>query len=67
MLSEPPSIVIKEEFYESLKRGRTLSEGKILEVTKKTLLPLEELKMHVDHLRLTGERRKEGARKAASK
>ena len=29
-------------------------------------LPLEELKMHVDHLRLTAERRKEGARKAAT-
>ena len=66
MLSKPPSIVIKEEFYDSLKRGRTLSEEKILDVAKKTLLPLEELKMHVDHLRLTAERRKEGARKAAT-
>ncbi|XP_068761299.1 uncharacterized protein [Montipora capricornis] len=66
MLSKPPSIVIKEEFYDSVKRGRTLSEEKILDVAKKTLLPLEELKMHVDHLRLTAERRKEGARKAAT-
>ena len=39
MLSKPPSIVMKKEFYESLKRGRTLSEDNILEVAKKTLLP----------------------------
>lgn len=63
MLSKPPAIVIKEEFNDSLKRGRTLSEEKILDVAKKTLLPLEELKMHVDHLRLTAERGKEGARR----
>ena len=31
----------------------------------KTLLGIEELEMHIEHLKLTAERRKEGAKKAA--
>ena len=61
----PPSAVIKERFYESLKNGKNLSESHLLEVAKMTLLSVEELKMHIDHLRMTVKRRKEGARKAA--
>lgn len=34
------------------------------DVVRKMLLSIEELQMHVEHLRLTAERRKEGAKKA---
>ena len=62
---QPPSVIIKKEFYELVKNDATLTEEHLLDVAKRTMLPLDELKMHVDHLRLTAERRKEGAKKAA--
>ena len=63
---KPPSAIIKEEYYESVKEGKKFSDGKLLEVARKTLLGIEELKMHVEHLKVAAERRKEGAKKAAS-
>lgn len=51
----PPSTVIKERFYKSLKNGINLSESQLLEVAKITLLSVEELKMHIDHLKITVE------------
>jgi hypothetical protein len=62
---KPPSAIIKEEFYKSLKENKALSMSLLQEVAQKTLLSLEDLTMHVDHLRATAQQRKEGARKAA--
>ena len=62
----PHSVVMKEEFYESIKKNRELSNTQLQKVPQKTLLSLEELNMHVDNLRTTAQRRKEGAKKAAS-
>lgn len=62
---KPPSAIIKEEFYKSLKENKELSESWLQEVAQKTLLTFGELNMHVDHLRATAKRRKEGAKKAA--
>ena len=50
-----------------MRTGRSVSESKLEDVARKTLLSMEELQMHVEHLRLTAERRKEGAKKAAKK
>jgi hypothetical protein len=61
----PPSSVIKNVFYETLKKNQVVSKEKIEEVAKQTLLSLEEVTMIVEHLKSTAERRKEGARKAA--
>ena len=45
-----------KEFYELVKKNdATLTEEHLLDVAKRTMLPLDELKMHVDHLRLTAE------------
>ena len=62
---QPPSVIIKNEFYNLVKNDAVLTEEHLLNVAKRTMLPLDELKMHVAHLRLTAERRKEGAKKAA--
>lgn len=62
---KPPSVIIKEEFYGLIKNNKGLSDGHIQQVAKRTLLSVDELNMHVDHLRLTTQRRKEGAKKAA--
>ena len=48
-----------------------LTEDYLQNVAKRTMLPLDELKMHVDHLRLTAERHKakqrgEGTKKTAT-
>ena len=45
IISKPPSHVIKEEFYEFLKKGIALMEQKLLEVTRKALSQLKELQM----------------------
>ena len=66
MLSKPPSIVKKEEFYDSLKRGRTLSEEKILDVAKKTLLPLEELKNACGSSSTDSRKKEEGCEKGSN-
>ena len=42
-----------------------LSDSHMQEVAKRTQLSVEELNMHVEHLRLMAQRRKEGAKKAA--
>ena len=65
LMYKPPSIVIRDQFYESMRAGRSVSDNELEEVARKTLLSVEELKMHVEHLRITAERRKEGAKKAA--
>lgn len=62
---KPPSLIIKEKFYEKMKKGTRLADEDLEGVAKKTLLSLEELQMHVEHLRSTAERRREGAKKAA--
>ncbi len=48
-----------------MRAGRSVSDNELEEVARKTLLSVEELKMHVEHLRITAKRRKEGAKKAA--
>ena len=48
-----------------MRAGGSVSDNELEEVARKTLLSVEELKMHVEHLRITAERRKEGAKKAA--
>ena len=48
-----------------MRTGRSVSESKLEDVARKTLLSIKELQMHVEHLRLTAERRKEGVKKAA--
>ena len=65
VMYKPPSVVIKEQLYEHVRTGRSISESKLEDVARKTLLSIEELQMHVEHLRLTAEWRKEGAKKAA--
>ena len=58
---KPPSVIIKEAFYNLIKNDHVLSDSHLQEVAKRTLLSVEELNMHVDHLRLMAQRRKEGA------
>ena len=48
-----------------IKNDHVLSDSHLQEVAKRTLLSVEELNMHLDHLRLMAQRRKEGAKKAA--
>lgn len=62
---KPPSVIIKEAFYNLIKNDHVLSDSHPQEVAKCTLLSLEELNMHVDHLRLMAQWQKEGAKKAA--
>lgn len=65
LMYKPPTVVIKEQLYEPVRTARGVSESKVEDVARKMLLSIEELQMHVEHLRLTAERRKEGAKKAA--
>ena len=58
---KPPSVIIKEAFYNLIKNDHVLSDSHLQEVAKRTLLSVEELNMDVDHLRLMAQRRKEGA------
>ena len=58
---KPPSVIIKEAFYNLIKNDHVLSDSHLQQVAKRTLLSVEELNMHVDHLRLMAQRRKEGA------
>ena len=53
---KPPSVVIKEQLYEPVRTERSVSESKMEDVSRKTLLSIEELQMHVEHLRLNDER-----------
>ena len=62
---KPPSVIIKEAFYNLIKNDEVLSDSHLQEVAKRTLLSVEELNMHVDQVRLMTQRRKEGAKKAA--
>lgn len=62
---KPPSVIIKEAFYNLIKNDHVLSDSHPQEVAKRTLLSLEELNMHVDHLRLIAQWQKEDAKKAA--
>jgi hypothetical protein len=64
-LFKPPSDVIKEKFYKSIKDGKELSKEVLEAVAKQTLLSFNEVSMQVDHLKATMERRKKGAQKAA--
>jgi hypothetical protein len=64
-LFKPPSDVIKEKFYKSIKDGKELSKEVLEAVAKQTLLSFNEVSMQVDHLKATMERRKKGAHKAA--
>ena len=63
---KPPSAVIKEAFYNIVKSDQTVTDKQLEDVARRSLLSIEELKMHVEHLALTAKRRKEGAKKAAS-
>lgn len=65
LLFKPPSDVIKEKFYKSIKDGKELSKEDLEVVAKQTLLSFNEVSMQVDYLKGTIERRKKGAQKAA--
>ena len=62
----PPSVIIKQEFNRLSKVQTEVSNNTITELARQTLLPVEEVKFHVDHLKAVSRRRKEGARKAAA-
>ena len=62
---KPPSVIIKEAFYNMIKNDEVLSDSHLQEVAKRTLLSVEDLNMHVDQVRLMAQRRKEYAKKAA--
>ena len=60
----PPSHTLKE-FYLSLK-GSTPTGTAIEEIAKKTLLPVSEVTIWLDHLKTVDMNRKRGATKAAA-
>ena len=62
---KPPSAVIKERFYDSLKQGKEMLNIDLESVAKQVLLSVDEVSMQVEHLKGTMERRKMGAQKAA--
>ena len=62
---KPPSAVIKERFYDSLKQGKENLNTDLESVAKQVLLSVNEVSMLVEHLKGTMERRKMGAQKAA--
>ncbi|CAB4010627.1 Hypothetical predicted protein [Paramuricea clavata] len=61
---KPPSAVIKERFYNSLKKGKEMLNIDLESVAKQVLLSVDEVSMQVEHLKGIMERRKMGAQKA---
>lgn len=62
----PPSVIIQQEFNRLLKVQAQVSDEKITELARQTLLPADEVKFWVEHLKGVKNRRKQGARKAAT-
>ena len=62
----PPSVIIQQEFNRLLKVQAQVSDEKITELARQTILPADEVKFWVEHLKGVKNRRKQGARKAAT-
>ena len=61
-MKEPPSMILKKFFQEN---GAKPSENLLEGVAKKTLLPINEVLLWLDHLKTVDDNRKRGAAKAA--
>ena len=62
----PPSVIIQQEFNRLLKVQAQVSDENITELARQTLLPADEVKFWVEHLKGVKNRRKQGARKVAT-
>ena len=62
-MRHPPSTLLKE-FHQSLK-GASPTQAQLLEISKKCLLPINEVEMWLEHLSTIAANRKRGAAKAA--
>ena len=62
-MKQPPSLILKDFFHKLA--GREPSEDMLETVARDTLLPLEEVRMWLDHLTIVAGNRKRGAAKAA--
>ena len=63
-MTMPPSAVIQQAFKQAFKDSET--QGDISELAKKTLLPVDEVKIWVSHLEMVDANRRRGAKKAAA-
>ena len=61
----PPSIIINQGFNKLLKLNFKITDAKISQLARQTLLSVEDVKFWMDHLQGVHKRRKEGALKAA--